>query len=231
MYAFWMEAERFYTFTMPLVVIILLVLAFGYVFVYSYTEKGQKSRQVVTGGFGLVILISLSYFIYGHMEYGHWVEQNDAIHPGIRGHSYILGIQSDEDDQLVQAFQRASSLYGNLTELDMYEAEKVNRPFTYDYLGSRNETHYFSLGKDNQYAFRIRTDINWTEEMREIQGWHFRLTDDRFETIGFTREFAIIFDSLFLPVDEKKELKDLSGFQMISTGDIFSGWIFGNQQF
>ncbi|MCC5894013.1 MAG: hypothetical protein JJU16_00995 [Alkalibacterium sp.] len=231
MYSFWMDAERFYTFTMPIVVIVLLVMAFVYVFVMSYTEKDQQSRGVITGWFGLMLLISLGYFIYGHLEYNAWVEQNDYIHPGIRKHSYILGIQTDEDDQLVQAFQRASSLYGNLTELDMYEAEKVTLPFSYEYLGSQEDTHYFSFGEDDQYAFRIRTSVNWTEDVREIQGWRFKLTDDRFEPIGFTREFDFFFDSLYLPADEQRELQDLSGFQMISTGDMFSGWIFGDQQF
>lgn len=231
MYAFWLEAERFYTFTMPIIVIILLTLAFGYVFVVSYTEKGHKSRRLTTGGFCLMLVFSLGYFIYGHNEFSYWVEQNDHIHPGIRKHTYILGIQTDEDEQLVQAFQRASSVQRNLTELDMYEAEKVVQAFNYNYLGSRDETHYFSFGEDDQYAFRIRTDINWTDDTREIQGWQFQLTDERFETIGFTRQFNTFFDSLYLPVDEQRELQDLTGFQMVSTEDIFSGWTFGSQQF
>lgn len=230
MYAFWLEAERFYTFTMPVIVIILLVLVFGYVFVYSYTEKGQKSRRLITRSFGLLILICLGYFIYGHMEYGYWVEQNDYIHPGIREYSYILGIQTDEEPAIVQAYQRSSSLNENLSELDMYEPEYVVQSFSYRYLGSQEGTHYFSFGEDDQYAFRIRGDINWTESEREINGWSFNLTDERFESIGFTSRFDIIFDSLSLPEDEQRDLESLSNYQVMPIRDVFSGWIFGNQR-
>ncbi|KWX82145.1 hypothetical protein AXF24_12645 [Streptococcus pneumoniae] len=154
-------------------------------------QAGAGVTMLTTGGFCLMLVFSLGYFIYGHNEYSYWVEQNDHIHPGIRKHTYILGIQTDEDEQLVQAFQRASTVQRNLTELDMYEAEKVVQAFNYNYLGSRDETHYFSFGEDDQYAFRIRTDINWTDDTREIQAWQFQLTDERFETIGFTGQFRL----------------------------------------
>ncbi|MDZ7836392.1 MAG: hypothetical protein U5K84_14685 [Alkalibacterium sp.] len=79
MYSFWMKAEQFYTFTMPLIIIVLLLLAVVYVFVLSYADPNKPHRKNITRGFFGLILVSLLYFGWGHATYNRWVEQNEYI--------------------------------------------------------------------------------------------------------------------------------------------------------
>lgn len=91
MYAFWMRAERFYTFWMPLIIILLLFLAIVFVFAYSYMDPRKASRKYVTWGYLGLIALGAVYFFFGHLEYRYWIEQNDYISPGIRSFETILG--------------------------------------------------------------------------------------------------------------------------------------------
>ena len=230
MYESWIEAERFYTLFMPWTIIGLAVLVFVYIFIYSYTAKGQKLRKGINLSVISILLLSLLYFVFGHLRYSFWVEQNEYIHPGIREYTYILGIRSDEDRQVIRAQRQSPSLYRQLNALEKYEADARVQPMIYDYLGSRDDTHYFSFGDEDQYAFRIRGTVEWTQGEREVHGWQFRLTDDRFETLGFAKDFDIIFDVLLLPETEQRELADLSDYRMTAISEVYPNWIFPNQR-
>ncbi|OJF90305.1 hypothetical protein [Alkalibacterium sp. 20] len=229
MYSFWMKAERFYTFTMPLIIIILLFLIIAYVFVYSYADPNKPMRKYVTRGYLGLILASILYFAWGQSTYNHWVEQNEYITPGIRSHSSILGIETSEDPAIVKAYRRSNSLKDNLLELDMYEAEKVSIPFSYAYAGSQEANHYFTYGDEDQFVFKMQGEINWTEEERELVGFAFSLTDERFEEIGFYNEPDTIFDSLSLPESEQRELTDIDIHDAVPITEMISGWNFGRQ--
>ncbi|SFC61137.1 hypothetical protein SAMN04488102_11325 [Alkalibacterium subtropicum] len=229
MYAYWMRAEQFYTFTMPLIVMVLLFLAIVFVFAYSYTDPKKPARKYVTRGYlGLIGLCAL-YFIWGHLTYDHWVEQNEYITPGIRPYQTIVGIRTSEDPSIVRAYRRSDTLKENLLALDMYEAERVTRPFDYTYAGSMGNTHYFTYGDEDQYVFALQGEINWTESERELIGYEFSLTDERFEDIGFYNAPDIIFDSLSLPKSERKELADIDTNDALSINDMIGDWNFGRQ--
>lgn len=229
MYSFWMKAERFYTFTMPLIIIILLFLVVAYVFVYSYADPNKPLRKYVTWGYLGLILISGLYFVWGQFTYDRWVEQNEYITPGIRSQSSILGIKTYEDPAIVKVYRRSNSLKENLLALDMYEAEKVSTPFPYTYAGSQEANHYFTYGDEDQFVFKMQGELNWTEDERELVGFEFRLTDERFEDIGFYNEPDTIFDSLSLPESEKRALTDLDIYDAIPITEMISGWNFGRQ--
>lgn len=229
MYSFWIRAEHFYTFIMPIVIVVLLFLALVYVFVYSYADPNKPYRKYITWGYLGLIVFSLLYFVWGHFTYNQWVEQHDYITPGIRSHATILGIETYEDPAIVRSYRRSGSLKDNLLALDMYEAERVTLPFSYTYAGSSENNHYFTYGDEDQYVFTLQGDINWTEDERELVGFQFRLTDDRFEDIGFYNEPDIIFDSLSLPESEQKELADINTNDAISINEMIGGWNFGRQ--
>lgn len=229
MYAFWMRAEQFYTYWMPLVVIVLLFLAIVFVFAYSYLDPNKPVRKYVTLSYLGLIGISLVYFLWGHLTYNYWVEQNEYITPGIRSYQTILGIETSEDPSIVRSYRRSGSLKDNLLALEMYEAEQVTRPFDYTYAGSQESNHYFTYGDEDQYVFTLQGEINWTDNERELVGFEFRLTDERFADIGFYNEPDIIFDSLSLPESEQKELSDIDINDALSINDMIGGWNFGRQ--
>lgn len=229
MYEFWIEAERFYTFTMPVVMIAYVFLIGLIILVYTYAERIKLRRRVTTVTIATATILAAVYFAVGHFQYRNWIQQNEFIHPGIREHSYILGIRTDEDSALVRQFRRSSNIYNQMTELDMYESKPVEEDFPYAYLGSRDSTHYFSFGEDEQFAFRIRGELSWTDERREISGTQFSLTDDRFDSIGFVPQSAPIFETLYLPEDEQRELTNLSDYQLVSVSRLYAEWIFPNQ--
>lgn len=229
MYEFWIAAERFYTFILPVVVIVYVVLIGLIILVYTYAERIKLRRHVTTITIMTATLLAAGYFVLGHFQYRDWIQQNEFIHPGIREHSYILGIQSDEDSALVRQFRRSANIYDQMTELDMYESKPVEEDFPYAYLGSRENTHYFSFGEDEQFAFRIRGELSWTDGRREITGTKFSLTDDRFESIGFVPQSAPIFETLYLPEHEERELTNLSDYQLVSVSRLYAEWIFPSQ--
>lgn len=229
MYEFWIEAERFYTFTMPIIIISYIVLIGLIILVYTYADRIKLRRRVTTIILMTATLLSAGYFVFGHIQYREWVHQNEFIHPGIRDHSYILGIQTDEDTALVRQFRRSSNIYGQMTALDMYEASFLAVDFPYTYLGSRDTTHYFSFGEEEQFAFRIRGELIWTEDRRELAGIEFHLTDDRFESIGFVPQSAPILEAVYLPEKEQTELVNLSDYQLVSVSRLYAEWIFPNQ--
>lgn len=229
MYSLWIKAEQFYTFTMPLIIIILLFSVVIYVFIYSYADPNKPMRKYLSRGYIGLILASLLYFVWGHFTYNYWVEQNEYITPGIRSYQTILGIETSEDPSIVRAYRRSNSLKDNLLALDMYVAERVSTPFNYTYAGSQEANHYFTYGDEDQYVFKLQGDINWTDNDRELVGYEFRLTDDRFEDIGFYNEPDIIFDSLSLPESEQRDLADIDTFEAISITEMIGGWNFGRQ--
>ncbi|TVP89636.1 hypothetical protein [Alkalibacterium sp.] len=229
MFEFWIEAERFYTFIMPVVIIAYVFLIGVIILIYTYAERIKLRRRVTVITVLTATLLASGYFLFGHFQYRQWVQQNDFIHPGIREYSYILGIRTDEDRGLVRVFRRSSNIYGQMSELDMYEARTVEEDFPYNYLGSRDSTHYFSFGEDEQFAFRIRGDVTWTEDRRELVGTEFHLTDERFETIGFVPYSAPIFETVYLPEEEQRELVNLSDYQIVSVSRLYAEWIFPNQ--
>ncbi|MER2063658.1 MAG: hypothetical protein ABS873_03345 [Alkalibacterium sp.] len=229
MYQTWMRAEQFYTFTMPLIVLILLLLAIIFVFAYSYMDPKQTHRGYVTKGFFGLVGLSLLYFLWGHVSYNYWIEQNEYITPGIRTHQSILGIELSESPAIVRSYRRSNSLKDNLMALDMYEAEKISRPFTYTYAGSSENNHYFTYGDEDQYVFTLQGQINWTEGERELVGYAFQLTDERFADIGFYDEPDIIFESLSLPRSEQAEVLDVNTNDAISITEMIGGWNFGRQ--
>jgi len=229
MYSFWMKAEQFYTFTMPLAIIVLLLLAVVYVFVLSYADPNKPYRKNITRGFFGLVLVSLLYFGWGHATYSHWVDQNEYISPGIRSRETILGIETTEDPAIVRAYRRSDSLKENLLALDMYEAEKVSRPFAYTYAGSTESTHYFTYGDEEQFVFKLQGELNWTDGERELVGYAFQLTDERFADIGFYNEPDIIFDSLSLPTSDQTELGEVDTNNAIPINDMIGGWNFGRQ--
>lgn len=230
MYSFWVNAERFYTFIMPVIVLMLLFLVVVYIFIYSYADPRRPFRKKITRGYLGLILVSLLYFAWGHFTYNEWVNQNEYINPGIRSHASILGIETSEDPSIVRAYRRSNSLKENLLALSMYEATEVTRPFPYDYAGSTESNHYFTYGDENQYIFKMQGEINWTDDERELVGYEFRLTDDRFVDLGFYNEPDTIFDSLSLPESEQKELSDaIDVNEAISIMEMIPGWNFGRQ--
>lgn len=230
MYEFWIEAERFYTLIMPAVIIAYVFLIGLIILVYAYAERIKLRRRVTSIIILTATLLAAGYFAFGHFQYREWIQQNEFIHPGIREYSYIFGIRTDEDRGLVRLFRRSSNIYTQMTELDMYESDPLEIEFPYTYLGSRDSTHYFSFGEDEQFAFRIRGELSWTEDdRREMTGTEFYLTDDRFESIGFVPQSAPIFETLYLPEEEQRELSNLSDYQLVSVSRLYAEWIFPNQ--
>lgn len=169
------------------------------------------------------------YFVFGHLRYNYWIEQNDYINPGIRSSQTILGIETSEDPSIVKTYRRSGTLKENLKALKMYESKKVSIPFSYDYAGSNENNHYFTYGKNSQYVFILQGKINWTKKKRELVGFEFSLTDERFKDIGFYSEPNIIFDSLSLPETEQRVLADIDVNDALSINEMISGWNFGRQ--
>lgn len=229
MYETWLKAEAFYTLTMPILVLVFLFLLIVYILAYSYTDPRKKARKIATRSFLILIICSGSYFVWGHAKYNAWVEANEYINPGIREHTYIMGMKSPEDPSMVRVYRRSNALYKNVSALEMYTGEKVQRDFVYPYLGSRGEVHYFAYGDEEQYAFTYRGDIEWTDDERVMNGWRFNLIDDQFEEIGFYNEFDIIFESIALKRDEQKELDAVNTAYVVTIEEMFAGWIFDMQ--
>lgn len=229
MFEVWIEMERFYTFALPLLALIFLFLLLVYIFVYSYTQKGQLFRKWATGIFLTFLIASASYLVSGHIGNSHWLEQNNYITPGIRSHTYILGMQSDEDPELVRYFGQSGTLSERLSALDMYQAEEVSEPFPYTYIGTRDRTHYFAFGENERFAFRIRGEVTWHAPESVIRGRRYQLTDERFTSIGFVQSDRITFESLSL-AEAEQEPDDLSAYQMVEVQNVYGSWIFSDQR-
>lgn len=229
MYEAWVRAEAFYTLTMPILIAVLLICLITYILIYSYTEPKKKARQIANRSILVLFLLGSVYFVWGHTRYNDWIAQNNYINPGVRKHTYILGMQSDEDPAMIGVYQRSDSLPRNLNALMMYEREERSIPFSYTYLGHDGGLHYFAYGEDDQYAFTYQGDIRWTEEERAIHGWEYYLVDERFEEIGFINGFDIIFSGLSLPDSEQGALDSLDTNYIVPIEEMYGGWIFGRQ--
>ena len=229
MYDAWVRAEAFYTLTMPILIVLLLICLIAYILIYSYTEPKKKARKLANKSMTVLLLVGAGYFAWGHTRYNEWIAQNDYLNPGIRAFSFILGMQTNEDPAMVRLYRRTGSLPENLDALEMYEGEERSFPFGYTYMGYEGGLHYFSYGDDNQYAFTYQGDIQWTEEERAIQGWDYRLVDDRFEQLGFMNDFDIIFKAILLPESEKRELDAVDTAYVVTIEEMYEGWLFGRQ--
>ncbi|MDZ7836393.1 MAG: hypothetical protein U5K84_14690 [Alkalibacterium sp.] len=97
------------------------------------------------------------------------------------------------------------------------------------YAGSTETTHYFTYGDEEQFVFKLQGELNWTDGERELVGYAFQLTDERFADIGFYNEPDIIFDSLSLPASDQTELIDVDTNDAIPITEMIGGWNFGRQ--
>lgn len=232
MYTNWIEAERFYTFIMPIIVMIFLILTSLYVMAFTHLKKGTVIRKVLHGGYFLFVAGSVGYFVNGHMTYDYWVEQNEYINPGIRDVTYFLGWRNEEEPETVSMHREATAdwMFEDLKELDMYESEIISEPFNFTYLGSESDTYYFSFGEEDDYVFRIRGEVKWNDRTNEIKGWNFSLKDEQFETIGFQNKFNYTFQSLSI-TEEQKELERDNTETVIQIMDVYQDWIFSDQRY
>ena len=229
MFEEWMAAERFYTFFMPLVVLIMVLTISVYMFVLIYTERGTKASKVGSLIFFSLLVIAVGYSAVGHLTHRTWLSQNDYIHPGIRDRATIIGFETSEDPAIVNAYRRSATLGENLGNLDMYDSERVTRSFPYEYIGSLGgDQHYFTYGETDEFVFRMDGQVYWSEEEDMLVGHEYRLTDERFEDIGFYNEHQVIFDALYLTVEEKEVDTDLTHSPETVT-NMIGGWLFGRQ--
>lgn len=229
MFSLWTRAEHFYATSLPIIFTVLLFLSIIYFIAVFYTKKKTNPRKIAHVSFlGLIALAAL-YGIWGHSTYNFWLEDNEHINPGIRTQRVVLGRELYEDGNMVNIHKRSSALAEKLDQLDLYESITVKRELPYTYIGSRSPSHFFAFGEENQYVFRIIGEINWTEGERELVGKHFQLKDDAFETIGFINDYGILFDSIFLPASEKKELDGyVNSHDLYPIIDLFPEWTFFN---
>lgn len=228
MFEKWVAAERFYTFSMPLVVIFMVIFIGVYLFVLIYTDRGTKASKVGNLIFFSLLLIAVVYSGAGHLSHRNWLSQNDYIHPGIRDRSMILGMETTEDPAIVNAYRRSATLGENLSSLDLYDSELVTRSFPYDYIGSRGNQHYFTYGESDDFVFRMDGLVYFSEDENELIGYEYRLTDERFEEIGFYNEHHVIFEALYL-TEEEKEVDTSLAQSPESVTNMIGGWLFGRQ--
>lgn len=112
----------------------------------------------------------------------------------------------------------------------MYDVEEVSHSFNHNYVGSRENDHYFSLGENNQYVYRIRGKIYWESQQSEIKGMSFSLNDKRFKELGFVDDFNIIFDSLSVPYEHISKVDIKDNQRIIPIDDVYGKWIFSDQR-
>lgn len=228
MFEEWMAAERFYTFFIPLVVIFMVLFVSVYIFVLIYTEKGTKASKIGNRIFFSLLILAVAYSAVGHLTHRGWLSQNEYIHPGVRDRATILGLETTEDPAIVNAYRRSATLGENLTALDMYESARVTRGFHYDYIGSRDNQHYFTYGETDEFIFRMDGEVNWSEDENRLIGNEYRLTDERFLDIGFYNEHQVIFEVLHLTEEEKEVETDMTQSPE-SVTNMIGGWLFGRQ--
>lgn len=228
MFENWMAAERFYTLFMPLVVIFFVLFISVYLFVLIYTDRGTKANKIGHIVFFSLLFIGIGYSVVGHLTHSSWLGQNDYIHPGIRDRSTILGYETTEDPSIVNVYRRSDTLGDNLSSLNMYESEQVTRSFPYNYIGSRENQHFFSYGENDDFIFRLDGLVYWSADENRLIGNEYRLTDERFESIGFYNEHHVIFEALYLSEEERPVDNSLT-HSTESVTSMISGWLFGRQ--
>lgn len=150
---FWVAAERFYTFTLP---VLVLVLGIGFIvacFVFFYAPPGETIKRNTVVIALAVLVLAGGYTWWGHDRYADLLTVNESITPGIRTYRMLFGIENHEDREMVELSQESSRLGQYLAELDYYEAERVTLELEYDYIGNQSDTHYFAINDRNACKF------------------------------------------------------------------------------
>lgn len=226
-FEFVVEAEQFYTTTLPAIFIALMVLLFIVLFVFIYNSPKSKLFRYTMLFYLLCIVGSAIYGMWGHRQYSSWHDQSQYIHPGIRSFDFTLKMRSIEDPSLVQTLRKSTSLRHNLSHLEIYEDEIVTQPFDYDYLGQQGDRHYFAISEYN--VFYVRIDVDTSPDPTYIEARRYRLTDERFEELGFYNEHELIVDRIVVNEEEYQNAANEWPLQARSIGEFDIGLNFGQQ--
>ena len=227
MFEFWLEAEQFYTTTLPVLSIVLLIVIGSMLFVLFYTHKGSKFRKRFGGLLLFVLVGGLGYSVWQHANYHHWLQQADLITPGIRAERKIFGSARPVSPEIVE-LNRDVNLSNQFRALDMYQEQKAEREISNLYLGSSGMNHYFAIGDEGEYAFRYTGKVEYTDRNSYVSGSVFVLKDHRFESLSFIAESAHYLETFYINREDAGKVTGELPRQIVPISEVILNWVFSN---